>query len=144
MVLFYEILQLLLILAEADAQRSRYSNQAVGRSEVRIPVGSRYFSLLRNVRTKSAAHAAICSMGTGIITRAQSGWGINLATHLLLLQRLRISGAVRQCPPPLIWLHGGYRETCKIFIDSSTFERIKNCSYSLQQTLSSGSDYYNT
>jgi hypothetical protein len=48
-----------------------------GRPGIRIPVGSRYFSLLQNVQAVPGAHLASYSVGTGVISRGKIGHGVN-------------------------------------------------------------------
>ena len=62
------------------------------------PVGERDISLLQIIQTGSGAHLAFCSMGTGFLPRGQSRRGGRLTTHIHLVPRLRMSGAVPLLP----------------------------------------------
>ena len=53
-----------------------------GISGVQIVASVRYFPLLRNVQTSSVAHPASYSIGTGLLSRGESGRGVKLTTHL--------------------------------------------------------------
>ena len=49
---------------------------------------------IRDARTSSGAHPASCSVGTGVIIRGLIGEGVKLTTHLHLVLRWRMNGAV--------------------------------------------------
>jgi len=68
-----------------------------GRSGVRIPVESRGFSLLQNVKTNSGAYPASYSVGTGVLSRGYGGRVVKF-THFHPLPRLRMSGSVFLLP----------------------------------------------
>jgi hypothetical protein len=55
------------------------------------------------------AYPAFYSIGTGLISRAQSGWDLELTTHLRLVLRLRMSGAI-----PLLSLLPSWRGQGKL------------------------------
>jgi hypothetical protein len=55
-----------------------------GRSGDRIPVGTRFSA---PVQTGPGAHPASCTMGTGSFPGVESGWGVTLAPHPLLVPR---------------------------------------------------------
>jgi hypothetical protein len=74
-----------------------------GRSTVRIPLEATNISLLHNVQTGSGAHTTSHSMGTGFISREQTGGSVTLTTGLHLVPRLRMSGGVFQRPHMLPW-----------------------------------------
>jgi hypothetical protein len=61
-------------------------------SGFRFPVGTRNFSLLQRIYAGSGAHPATYSMVPGLSDR-----GVRLTTHILLVQRSRMRGAI---PPP--------------------------------------------
>ena len=65
---------------------------------VRVPVGASDSSFLQNVQTASGAHPALYSMGSGVLSRGYSGRGVKLTTHLHLVPRLRMSGAIPLIP----------------------------------------------
>ena len=71
-----------------------------GRSWVRIPVRTRYFSFLQNTQTgRARPHPASCSVGTRVIFCWRSVRGVKLPTHLHLGSRLRTKGAIPLLPP---------------------------------------------
>jgi len=49
-----------------------------GRSGVQIPEWARYFLFPKKVQNGSRAHPASYSMGTGVLSRVKSGWGMKL------------------------------------------------------------------
>ena len=51
-------------------------------------------SFLQNAQTGSEAHTAPYSMGTGVISRGQRGRDIMLTTHLDLVPRIIMCGAI--------------------------------------------------
>jgi hypothetical protein len=62
---------------------SRYSNWLrAGRSGDRIPVGTKFSA---PVQTGPGAHAASCTMGTGSFPEVESGRGVTLTPHPLLV-----------------------------------------------------------
>jgi hypothetical protein len=66
-------------------QLSRYSDWLrAGRSGDRIPVGARFSAL---VQTGPGAHPASCIMGTGSFPGVESGRGVTLTPHPLLVPR---------------------------------------------------------
>ena len=65
-----------------------------GRSGVRIPTGSRHFSLLQNVQNGSGTQTASCTTGTGVLSQKKSDRGVKLTSHLLLVLKLGMSGAI--------------------------------------------------
>jgi hypothetical protein len=92
----------------------------VGRPGVRILVGSRDLSHLRNVQTESEAFAAICPMGYYL-------W-VKRPGHEFDHMPPSTAGVTNEwsCTSlSPIWHHGVDRETCSLFIDNSTFERIE-------------------
>ena len=68
-----------------------------GRNGVRIPAGTRQFSLLQNVQTGSGAHQAYYLMGTEALSRGKRNRSVKLTTHLHLEARFRMSEGT----PPL-------------------------------------------
>jgi hypothetical protein len=63
--------------------RSWYSDwRRAGRSEDRIPVGSRFSA---PVQTGPRVHSASCTMGTGSFPGVKSGRGVTLTPHPLLV-----------------------------------------------------------
>ena len=85
---------LLALLHAGSAYYGIGSKVRPGRSGVRIPTGSSHFSLLQYVQTGSGAHTASCTMDTGVLSRKKSGRGVKLTSHLLLVLRLGMSGAI--------------------------------------------------
>jgi hypothetical protein len=65
---------------------------------VQIPVLARDFSLLQNDQASFGAHPASCLMGTRVLPLGWRSQGVKLATHLRLVPKLRMSGAI----PPLM------------------------------------------
>ena len=65
-----------------------------GRKGVRIPAGSRDFSLLQNVQTGPGARRASYLMSTGALSRGKRNRSVNLSTQLHLEGRLRMSGDI--------------------------------------------------
>jgi hypothetical protein len=63
-----------------------------------IPVRERDFSLLQNVQTGFGAHSAYYSMGTRVLSRRLSGRSVKITTHLHLVTKSRISGAIPLLP----------------------------------------------
>jgi hypothetical protein len=51
----------------------------LGRFRLRIPAGSKDFSLFQNVLTASGVPLPSCSVGTGVLFRGSSGRGLHLA-----------------------------------------------------------------
>jgi hypothetical protein len=72
---------------------------------VQVLVGGRDIYFLQNVKTGSY------SVGTGTLTRGHIGQGVKLNTHIHLVPRLRMSGAV-----PLLPLHAFITWTSKTFL----------------------------
>jgi hypothetical protein len=72
---------------------------------IRFPAGARYFPLFHIVQTGSAANTASCSIGTGVYCRGQSDWGMRLTTHLDLMPRLSMIGAISRLSVYAFW-HG--------------------------------------
>jgi len=68
----------------------------VGRSGNRIPVGARFSATLQ---TGSGAHPASCTMGTGFSPGVESGRGVTLTPHSLLVPWSRKSRAIPLLPP---------------------------------------------
>jgi hypothetical protein len=64
------------------------------------PGEEKYFSLLENVQTRSGAHPTYYSERSGVLYRGQNDGGVTLITHLNLVPRLRMIGAI-----PLLPLH---------------------------------------
>jgi hypothetical protein len=61
-------------------------------------VGEINFSLLQNLQTDSGAQPAAYLMSIGFLSRNQTDRDIKLTTHLHLVPRLRISGAMPLLP----------------------------------------------
>ena len=81
--------------AEGESNRTHGLNTLrAGQTGVRISGEARYFYLLRNVQTGSDADLAFHSTGTAILSRELSGQGMNLTTHLHLVPRLGMRGAM--------------------------------------------------
>jgi hypothetical protein len=77
--------------------------QENGRSGVRLPTGSREFSLHQNVQTDSRAHEAFHLKGIErLFSRRGIGRGVKVTTHLHLVPRLRMSGVI---PLLLVYFH---------------------------------------
>ena len=65
------------------------------RSGVRLPTGSRGFSLHQNVQTGSRAHEAFHLRGTErFFSHRGIGWDVKVTTHLHLVPRLRMGGVM--------------------------------------------------
>jgi hypothetical protein len=56
------------------------------------------FLFYKNIQTVFGAHLASYSMDPGILSRGQSGQGVNLTTHIHLAPRLRTSGNIHPLP----------------------------------------------
>jgi hypothetical protein len=67
-------------------------------SRLWMPAVARDFYLLQNVQMGPRAHPPSYSMGTGVLSWGWGGCGVKLTTHLHLMQRLRVSGAVSSLP----------------------------------------------
>jgi hypothetical protein len=65
-------------------------------SSARIPVGAEIF-FLQNVQTGAGVHPPY-SMGTGMLSRGESGRGMMFTTRLHLTQHLRMCGATPLIP----------------------------------------------
>jgi hypothetical protein len=65
-----------------------------GRSAFQISTRTRDLSLSQNVQTDNGAHAASCTMGTGVFTRGQGSRDVKLVTLLHIVPRLRMSGSI--------------------------------------------------
>jgi hypothetical protein len=63
-----------------------------GRSQARIPAGTREFSQFQNVQTSSRVNAAYWSKGTGILFRGYFGRGVKSITDFFVVPRLKMSG----------------------------------------------------
>jgi hypothetical protein len=57
-----------------------------------------WFILLQIVQSRSGAHPASCSKGTGFFSCWQSSWHMMLTSHLQLELRLRMSGVLLILP----------------------------------------------
>ena len=68
-----------------------------GRSSVRTPSEARNFSLLQNISTGSVAHPASYWIDTWVLSWVM-GRGVKLTTHLQLVLRWRLSGAIPLLP----------------------------------------------
>jgi hypothetical protein len=75
--------------------------------------GATDFCLLQNVQTGSEAHPASCSVGTGVLSLRQSGWGVKFTTHFCLVQRLTINGAIPLLPHMPLWREQGTLYCCE-------------------------------
>ena len=76
---------------------SRYSDWLrAGRSGDRIAVGSRFSALVQN---DPGAHPASCRMGIGSFPGVNSGRGVTLTPHSLLVPWSRKSRAITLLPP---------------------------------------------
>jgi len=62
----------------------------------------------KTIQTGSSAHPASYSVGIQVLPSGLSGWDMMSTTHLHLVLRLRISGAIPLLPP--IYLHGMDRD----------------------------------
>ena len=71
------------------------TRQRGGRSGVRLPTGSRGFSLHQNVQSDSRVHEAFHLKGTQrLFSRRGIGRGVKVTTHLHLVPRLRMNGVL--------------------------------------------------
>jgi hypothetical protein len=74
---------------------STVTRQRGGRSGVRLPTGSRGFSLHQNVQTDSRAHEAFHLKGTErLFSHRGIGRDVKVTIHLHLVPRLRMSGVI--------------------------------------------------
>ena len=90
----------------------------------RNPGRGKTFSLLHDMQTGSEAHPASYSVGiTRVLSQGLSRWGVKLTTHLHLVLRLRISGAI-----PLLPLHAFSAWTGKtlLFISKAQTKTVFN------------------
>jgi len=69
-----------------------------GLSEIQIPVGVSDFSLLQIFRTGSRPPSLLFNGYRGLFPRGRAEMGVNLTTHLHLLPRLRMCGAIPLFP----------------------------------------------
>jgi len=80
----------------------------IGLSAVWIPVAVIDFSVPPKVQTLFGTYPAPCSVGIGVLFRAKSGLSVNLTTHLHLVPRWRMSGAVPLLPSYMpLWREQG-------------------------------------
>ena len=91
-----------------------------GRSEVRIPEKGQKIILFSKKRpdglwSPSGAHPASHSIGTGKLSRGQSGRGVKLATQFLVVPRLRMCGTIPLLPPPQCLHDVDRKKTYKLF-----------------------------
>jgi len=63
-----------------------------------MPVWARDCLSSNIAQTGSAAHPAFYSMGTRVLSREYSGWGVKWTTHLHLVPRLKTSEAIPLSP----------------------------------------------
>jgi len=68
-----------------------------------IPAETRYYTSQQSARNISSAYPGSCWMGYGGYCRRYSSPSLKLNTRLLLVLRLRVSGAM---PIVIIWFHG--------------------------------------
>jgi len=61
-------------------------------------IQARDFSLLQNFQMGSGAHPACCTISTAILSQGKSGRSLILSSHLRLVPRLRMSGAITLLP----------------------------------------------
>jgi hypothetical protein len=69
-----------------------------GCSGFRMPVGASVFSRHQNFQTRFGTHLDSYSVATWVLLPRKDGWGVNETTHLHLVPRLSMSGAVRLIP----------------------------------------------
>jgi hypothetical protein len=69
-----------------------------GWSGFRVPVLASDFSRHQNYQTRYRTHLDSYSVATGVIFPKKDGLGVNETTHLHLMPRLSMSGAVRILP----------------------------------------------
>jgi hypothetical protein len=72
-------------------------------SRIRFPARPGNFSLHHRVQTGSGAHLASYPMGTGAFSLWQSGRDVKLTTHLHLVPRSRMRGAIPPLPNTSSW-----------------------------------------
>ena len=70
------------------------TRQRAGWSGVRIEAGPRDFLFSNTVQTDCGAHPALYSMATAVPSCGKDGRGAKLNTHLHLVPRLRMTGAI--------------------------------------------------
>lgn len=63
-----------------------------------MSVGASDFSRHQNFQTRYGTHLDSYSVATGVLLRRKGGWTVNETTHLHLVPRLSMSGAVRLLP----------------------------------------------
>ena len=78
-----------------------------GRSGIRIPVGTRYFSLLQNVWTGSGSQLATYPMGTGVISQGK-----------LVVGRVKLSPSAQI---KKLWSYNSNPLTCHHDVDGDNF-----------------------
>jgi hypothetical protein len=73
-------------------------------SRVRFPAGAGNFSLHHRVQTGSGAHPPFCPMDTrGSFSGRKAACGVKLTTHLRLMPRSRMHGAISTLPNTSSW-----------------------------------------
>jgi hypothetical protein len=93
----YTTYQILPVLGIWNSIVSIVNRLHAGRSRVRILAGVRDFCLLQNVQTSPGAHPVFFFNGYRGF-HGYSGWGVKLTTHLHLVPRLRMIGAMPLLP----------------------------------------------
>ena len=69
---------------------------------VRNPAQPTDFFTITDVKTGCGLHPASCSVGTAILSRGKNGRGVQLITHVHLVPKFRMTGALLQLPLCLI------------------------------------------
>jgi hypothetical protein len=104
-----------IVTVEEPGELRQYSDYASGwTTVVLLPTGAmRYSSLRHRFQTGSETHPASYSMGTAdFFDWGQNGRGVNLNTHLSLVQKLRIRGAIS----PLLARMGEWRGAYRVLV----------------------------
>jgi hypothetical protein len=79
-------------------------------------------SLLQNVQTGSGSYSDSCSMHTRVLPPEESGKGVKVTTHLNLVSKLRMSGAITLFSSIPSWCEQGQLHTFAWYIFFYSFK----------------------